>query len=69
MAATQTQIKKSLYLFSTVNEAQQFFEDLPNNSYIAHPVVYCTGNYTVYYNYDYAYTGAISELEPQPIHQ
>jgi hypothetical protein len=68
---TATQIKKSLYLFSTVNEAKQFFADLADNHYVIRsPVVYCTGNDTVYYDFpDHSseYTGRISALEPEPI--
>lgn len=71
MANGVTQIKKSLYLFSTVNEAQQFFASIAGNSYISWPVVYCTGNGTVYYkDYNgYPDTGSISALEPQPIYE
>lgn len=69
MANAVTQIKKSLYLFSTVNEAKQFFASIDGKSFISWPVVYCTGNNTVYYrNYDVNLsTGGISALEPEPI--
>lgn len=73
MANAVIQIKKSLYLFSTVNEAKQFFANLANHHYvIQNPVVYCTGNNTVYYdfpNYSSEYTGWISALKPQPIYE
>lgn len=70
MANGVTQIKKSLYLFKTVNEAGQFFVDLADNRYvIQNPVVYCTGNNTVYYrDYNgYPDTDGISALKHKPI--